>query len=86
MKNRLGEWFAGQRPRGAFWFWAFVVFLAVLLVANVFELPHHPHFAAEHWPGFWAVFGFIGAVVLAFVMKKIIGPMLAMEEDCYDRD
>lgn len=85
-RNRLGQWFENQRYRGVNWFWAFVMGLAVLLIANMFLLPHHPHFAAEHWPGFWALFGFLGAVILAFVMKKVIAPLLAMEEDRYDRD
>lgn len=86
MLNTLGQWFETQRHKAAVWFWAFMIFLALLLLTNMFLLPHHPHFSGEHWPGFWALFGFGGAAGLTVVLKKIVAPLLGRPEDVYDRD
>jgi hypothetical protein len=31
----------------------------------------HAHTTAERWPGFWAVFGFVGCVVIILVSKVV---------------
>ena len=51
---------------------------------NVLVVPHHPHFAAEDVPGFWAVFALLGTVVMVAVLKKVVYPILARPEE--DRD
>jgi hypothetical protein len=58
--------------------------LAALVVLNVFIVSHHPHFPGEEIPGFWAAFGLIFAVLMSFVLKKIIFPFIHRTEESYD--
>jgi hypothetical protein len=44
----------------------------------------HAHTAAEHIPGFWSVFGFIGCVVLIVVSKWFGHAGIMKREDYYD--
>ena len=44
----------------------------------------HVYFAAEEWPGFFALFGFVGCVLLALVARLVRAP-LKRERDYYDR-
>lgn len=62
----------------------FLVALALLLGANVFVRPQHPHLGLEMYPGFWAVFGFVLAVAMAVVMKRLVAPILEVSEDIHD--
>ncbi|TVQ97391.1 MAG: hypothetical protein EA399_13040 [Desulfovibrionales bacterium] len=62
----------------------FLVILAVLVVLNFFIGPYDPHVAWEVFPGFWAGFGFVLAVAMAFVMKRIIAPLIGAPEDIHD--
>lgn len=82
----LGRWLEAARARaGAFKILLYVV-LAAMVVLNFFIVPHHPHFAMEALPTFWAFFALIGTVVMVVVLKKIVYPMLARpEEDTNDR-
>lgn len=82
----LGNWLeAARKKAGAFKILLYCV-LTVLVVLNFFVLPHHPHFAMEGLPTFWAFFGLIGTVVMVVVLKKIVYPILARpEEDTNDR-
>ena len=43
----------------------FFAALGVLVLLNVFIHPHDPHFGLDKLPGFWALFGLAGAVLLA---------------------
>jgi len=45
----------------------------------------HAHTSAEHWPGFWAVFGFVGCVVLILLSKAFGHAGIMTREDYYDR-
>ena len=45
----------------------------------------HAHTTAEHFPGFWAVFGFVGCVVLIIVSKWFGHAGIVQREDYYDR-
>lgn len=85
-RESLGNWLYAQRSKSGGWFWALIAFLGLLVLANVFVHPHHPHFGLDAYPGFWAVFGFGGAVIMVAVLKKLVAPLLARPEDCYDRD
>lgn len=63
--------------------------LALLLLVALDVVPgavdkHHAHTEAEHLPGFWAAFGFIGCL-LVFVVSKTCGRLgLSTREDYYD--
>lgn len=77
----LGDWLERARGCAQGWKIALFVVLAGLVAINVFITPHHPHFAGEFVPGFWAAFGLITTVVMVVVLKKIVYPILARPED-----
>ncbi|MEX1298613.1 MAG: hypothetical protein AB1Z38_13605 [Desulfotignum sp.] len=43
------------------------------------------HTAAEHLPGFWALFGLVSCVVIIFVSKWFGKLGITRQEDYYDR-
>jgi hypothetical protein len=57
--------------------------LALLLFLNIFIHPHHPHFVVDAYWGFWAVFGLGVGVIMVYVMKRIIQPLIVRKEDYY---
>jgi|GEM_PF-1415574 len=57
--------------------------LGFLLILNIFIQPHHPHFGVDAYWGFWAVFGLGVGVVMIYVMKRIIQPLIVRKEDYY---
>jgi hypothetical protein len=66
------------------------VSLAVLAVLVFLDaLPflvdkHHAHTPAEKFPGFWAVFGFVGCVFLILASKAFGKLGIMQREDYYD--
>ncbi|WP_027183304.1 hypothetical protein [Desulfovibrio inopinatus] len=84
--DRFGEWLKKARTYDFMWKWVFFSFLLLLVLLNVFILPHHPHFELEHYPGFWAAFSLLGTVIMTFVLKKIVFPIISRKEEDYDRD
>ncbi|MFZ5812939.1 MAG: hypothetical protein ACOY4F_12930 [Thermodesulfobacteriota bacterium] len=60
---------------------ALFLVLAAMVALNFVIIPHHPHFAGEEIPGFWAAFGLVFAVLMSFVLKKIIFPFISRAED-----
>ncbi len=44
----------------------------------------HAHTEAEHWPGFWAVFGFVGCVGIVLFSKAFGHAGIMTREDYYD--
>ncbi len=44
----------------------------------------HAHTAPEHWPAFWAIFGFLGCVVLILLSKWFGHLGIMTREDYYD--
>ena len=44
----------------------------------------HPYFRWEKWPGFYAVYGFVACVVLVFVSKHVLRPLVARDENYYE--
>ena len=66
-------------------FWRNLMFivLGVLVVLNFFIHPHHPHFEAEAYPGFWVAFGLVVAIVLARLAKGAAHTFLGQREDFY---
>ena len=57
--------------------------LVLLVLLNIFILPHHPHFALEKIPGFWAIFGAVIAIALARVAKGAAHTFLGKDVDFY---
>jgi hypothetical protein len=45
----------------------------------------HAHTTAEHFPGFWSIFGFVGCGVLIIVSKWFGHAGIMQREDYYDR-
>ena len=43
------------------------------------------HTTAEHLPGFWSIFGFVGCVLLVIVSKWFGKAGIVQREDYYDR-
>ena len=48
-----------------------------------FFIPRYTHIEVENWPGFYAVYGFIACVLLVFIAKHILRPLVMKEEDYY---
>jgi hypothetical protein len=59
--------------------------LALLVALNLFVHPHEPHFGLDAIPGFWALFGLVGAVVLARLAKGLAHTVLGRSEDYYEK-
>jgi len=57
--------------------------LVVLLIIEFF-VHKHPHFPAEGWLEFYAVYGFVACVVLVLAAKYILRPLMKRREDYYD--
>lgn len=63
----------------------FYIVLSLLVLLNFFILPHEPHFGIDRHTGFWALFGFVIAVVLARVAKGAAHTFLGKSEDFYTK-
>ena len=59
--------------------------LAFFVLFDVFASRHEPHFVGDQIRGFWAVFGFLGCVVMARFMKGIGHLWLMKPLDFYSR-
>jgi len=59
--------------------------LALLVVLNLFITPHDPHFGLDQFPGFWALFGLVGAVILVKGAKGAAHTFLGKDEDFYEK-
>jgi hypothetical protein len=80
----LGQFLAAQLAPGRPKVWR-NLFLAALLVVAAAGLTknHHPHFVYDAYPFFWPVFGLGVGLVLIFIVKKIIQPLIKRPEDHY---
>ena len=63
----------------------FFAALGVLVLLNVFIHPHDPHFGLDKLPGFWALFGLAGAVILAKGAKGLAHTVLGKDENFYEK-
>lgn len=79
----LGTCLEAQRALWLFWRKLFFTALALFVVVNLFVRPEEPHFGLDAYPGFWAVFGLGVGLVMIFVMKRIIQPLIVRKEDYY---
>jgi hypothetical protein len=84
----MGKEYFFDKPNNVKWFFRiFYGILAVLVAADFYTYFFtHPHteFAWEEWPLFYAVFGFVAFVLLVFVAKYILRPLVKRREDYYD--
>lgn len=61
--------------------------LALLVVIDALPVlvdKEHAHTAAERWPGFWAVFGFVGCALIVFLSKAFGHAGIMKREEYYD--
>lgn len=63
--------------------WALYAVCGLLFVADAFY-HKHPHFAAESWFGFYAIYGFVACVGLVLA-AKVLRVILKRPEDYYDK-
>ncbi|MBN2141125.1 MAG: hypothetical protein PHV85_10430 [Desulfovibrionaceae bacterium] len=85
MNEWLGELLDKWRQQWRAWRVIMFAVLACLVGLNFVFHPHEPHFGYDKYTGFWAIFGLGVGLVMVIVMKKIIQPMIARDEDFYDR-
>lgn len=64
-------------------YWSVFVICGLLFVADGFY-HKHPHFEAEHWFGFYGIFGFVACVGLVLA-AKVLRIILKRPEDYYDK-
>ena len=64
--------------------WILLFVVCVLTVVPDFFIHKHPHFGFDGFIGFYAIFGFVACAVL-ILLSKVIGRVLKVKEDYYDR-
>ena len=64
--------------------YAVLVLVVVLDAIPAVVDKEHAHTRPEHWPAFWAVFGFVGCVLLVVVSKLYGHFAVSTREDYYD--
>jgi hypothetical protein len=64
--------------------WALYAVCAFLFLFDALY-EKHPHFAAEEWFGFYAIFGFL-VFVFIVLAGKMLRKVLMRREDYYDSD
>jgi hypothetical protein len=64
----------------------FVVLAVVVLLDAIPAIvdKEHAHTSIEHWPGFWALFGFIGCVLIIILSKWFGHAGIMTREDYYE--
>lgn len=63
---------------------ALLVLLIVLDAIPAVVDKRHAHTAAEHFPGFWSAFGFLGCVLIVLASKAFGHAGIMRREDYYD--
>lgn len=63
---------------------ALAALVVLLLLGATVGRPHHPHFAWEQIPDFWALFGFAAAGVLIVVFRRLGERLLQRPESYYE--
>ena len=62
-----------------------IAVLLLLALADIFLVSNdEAHTAAEHFPAFWSIFGFLGCVVLIVVSKWFGHAGIMQPEDYYE--
>jgi len=81
---RLIDWLRDRLPTVVRVGLGALVLLLVLDALPAVVDKEHAHTAAEHLPGFWAVFGLLGCLVLVGLSKGIGHLGVSRREDFYD--
>jgi hypothetical protein len=77
--------FLRDRLKTVIWLSCAVLALVVLLDAIPAVVDkEHAHTGPEHWPAFWAVFGFLGCVVIVLFSKWFGHLGIMTREDYYE--
>lgn len=63
----------------------FFISIGIFILMGFFFIPKHPHFFWEKIPGFDAVFGFIGCIVIVLGSKFLGHHGISKGEDYYDK-
>jgi peptidoglycan/LPS O-acetylase OafA/YrhL len=79
----LGRLLAAQAQKTKPWLAFLLALLAAIAAAGLAIPNHHPHFGIDAWPFFWPAFGLGLGLVLIFMAKKVIQPILKRPEDHY---
>lgn len=80
----LGAFFEKLREKDGTFRMLMYVLLAVLVALNFICNTHEPHFGIDKYVGFWAGFGLVFGLAMVIVMKKIVQPFIARDEEFYD--
>ncbi|NCD26491.1 MAG: hypothetical protein EOL86_13000 [Deltaproteobacteria bacterium] len=83
--SKLGELLGNARQHPVFWKYIMYAIMVVLVALNVIIRPHHPHFAGEWMPGFWAVFSLVATIAMVRACKGAAHTFLGKKEGYYDR-
>ena len=59
--------------------------LAFFVLFDIFASRHEPHFVGDQIRGFWALFGFLGCVIMGRFMKGLGHAWLMKPLDFYSR-
>jgi len=62
----------------------FGVLALLILLYGLLVNKEHAHTSPEHLPGFWAVFGFVGCVLIIILSKWFGHAGIMTREDYYD--
>lgn len=65
---------------------AFIISLVLCIMVGFFIQPDHTIFWWEEIPVFYAIYGFIGCVLIVIVSKELGHHLLQREEDYYEHD
>ena len=77
--------FLRDRLKTVIWISCAVLALVVVLDAIPAVVDkEHAHTPPEHWPGFWAVFGFVGCVLIILLSKWFGHLGIMTREDYYE--
>lgn len=82
----LGRFLEENREPEKSRIWKAVMFavMGLLVALNlVIKNPDPPHFVIDWIPGFWPLFGLIFGVVMIFLVKKVVQPLIKRPEDYY---
>ncbi len=55
----------------------------LLIITDTFIEKHHYTVDLQHYPGYWAAFGLVGALILIITAKILLKPIMK-PEDYYD--
>ena len=59
----------------------FFTLCVLIMVIDPFVPRDHSHFAWENWPGFFGTYGFFSCVILVFIAKYGLRPLVMRDEE-----